>query len=109
MRTLALLLATATTAQAQLLPPPQYDHEFPAQLTVETVATQAELARICPNAAARTPNMIGCAIRANDGSSCRIILVPDSIIQALHSTRSRILRHEIGHCNGWPADHPRGR
>jgi hypothetical protein len=106
---IVLHLFTTAPALAQLLPPPEFDRPYNGRLSVDTVPTQRSLAEICPNAAARTPNMIGCAVRANDGSHCRVILAPDSIIRALGASRQRILRHEIGHCNGWPAHHPGGR
>jgi hypothetical protein len=109
MRTVALLLAMATTAHAQIIPPAQYDKPYTGRLTVDTVPTQRALAEVCPAAAARTANMIGCAIRTHDGSHCRVTLVEDSVIIALGSTRARIMRHELGHCNGWPADHPAGQ
>jgi len=109
MRTLALLLALVPAAQAQVIPPAQYDRPYGGSLTVNTVPTQRALAEICPQAAARTPNMIGCAWRSPDGSQCRITLVSDAVLVALGSTRARILRHERGHCNGWPGHHPGGR
>lgn len=109
MRTLAILLALAASAHAQLIPPAQYDRPYTGSLTINTVPTQRALAEICPLAAARTPNMIGCAWRSHDGSQCRVTLVRDSVVIALGSTRARILRHELGHCNGWPWDHPGGR
>jgi hypothetical protein len=109
MRTLALLLAMTVTAQAQLVPPAQYDKPYTGRLTVDTVPTQRALAEICPIAAARTPNLIGCAMRAHDGSHCRIVLVAEGVVVALGSSRARIMRHEIAHCNGWPGDHPGGR
>lgn len=109
MRTLAILLAMTVTAHAQTAPPPYYDRPYLGRLTVDTVPTQRALAEVCPAAAARTPNLIGCAKRNHEGTDCRIILVSDSLIIALGSTRARIMRHELGHCNGWPADHPGGK
>lgn len=102
-------LLTTTPALAQILPPPEFDRPYTGRLTVDTVPTQRALAELCPHAAARTPNLIGCTMRASDGGSCRVILVADSVIIALGATRAKILRHEIGHCNGWPGHHPGGR
>src|SRR5262245_9168737 len=96
---LASTVIVTAAAQAQVLPPPEYDHPYRGNLTIQRVATQYDLYRQCPNAARVTPNMIGCA--KPNGDRCHIILVPDSVIKAARSTRARILRHEIGHCNGW--------
>src|SRR5262245_13351965 len=93
--TLALALMT-TTALAQIVPPPQYDRPYHGQLTVERVGSIAELFRLCPNGVKQP---IGCAFP--NGNSCRIYLVPDSVIRAANSTLARIMRHEIAHCNGW--------
>jgi len=99
-------LFAATPALAQILPPPEYDRPYTGRLTVDTVPTQRALAEICPQAAARAPNIIGCAFRSHDGSHCRVVLVAEAVIVALGATRAKILRHEIGHCNGWPGHHP---
>lgn len=47
------------------------------------------------------PTQTGCA--AFRGETC-IVIIRDRTVQDI--TPEAILRHERGHCNGWPADHP---
>jgi hypothetical protein len=103
---IALLLLATTSAQAQyysrnqpVLPPVEYDHPYTGDLTV-SIVSQEEIARQCPNAKAR----LGCNRRWPD--ECLVWIAPDDVIEALGLTREVVLRHEIGHCNGWPSDHP---
>jgi hypothetical protein len=78
-----------------LMPPPQYDH--PHKGAVIRWRSYADVKAICHGGEA-------CAFRiAWDNHSCLII--------AYHNSPygdANILRHEMGHCNGWPADHRGG-
>ena len=111
----AIALVAATTANAQTvypahavirpipLPPPEYDHPY-SGIVVTTVAKSLEHVReLCP-----IPNAkYGCAFRY--GTGCLIVLAPDADIVAVGWTTELAKRHEIGHCNGWPANHPNAR
>ena len=44
-----------------------------------------------------------------DLSACYIALPTDRILAANHTTYAAVMRHEIGHCNGWPDDHKGAR
>ena len=102
----AIALALMTTAaHAQTVPPPEYDRPYRGHLTVERIATHAALLAACRRWAGS--NIIGCAYRSGD--SCRVVIVTDNLLKAANSTRARIMRHELGHCNGWPGDHPGAR
>ncbi len=83
------------------LPPPQYDHPFPGQV-VEKRLSFAEVRRVCKGGLACSWPRV--TIRSKDGkiigSYCLVIL-------PLHD-RGTLKRHEVAHCNGWPADHPGG-
>jgi hypothetical protein len=35
-----------------------------------------------------------------------IIILDDASLARLGWNSDIIIRHELGHCNGWPADHP---
>lgn len=49
--------------------------------------------------------IFGCStIRLNPKTRC-IIIIPDRPVGFVKP--EAVLRHEIGHCNGWPAYHPR--
>lgn len=85
-----------------ILPPKQYDHPYTeGTLTIEEVDSVPELLAVCKLKQARA---LGCAFPR--AGSCRIVLVRESVIKSYNWTRALMLRHEIGHCNGWPGDHP---
>jgi len=99
------LMALTTTAHAQTaltpktpaaLPPLEYDHPYEGRLTV-TRGDKALMGQLCPKTA------LGCARRYSD--SCSIVIATDEIIKAVGWTTEIVLRHEIGHCNGWPPSH----
>jgi hypothetical protein len=71
------------------LPPIQYDHAYSGKLTV--IISHAQKDRYC----GRFP-VLACAYP--NGRQCTVILPP--------AYSQRLWRHEIGHCNGWAADHP---
>jgi hypothetical protein len=41
--------------------------------------------------------------------ACHVYIAEDEILKAAGLTYEIAYRHEIGHCNGWPADHPGAR
>lgn len=84
------------------IPPEQYDHFFYGELTITIVASIDELLIQCaPTAVRRT---LGCSLLRQ--GKCRIVLLDDKLIRAANWNTGLILRHEMAHCNGWPADHP---
>jgi hypothetical protein len=55
------------------------------------------------------PITLGCAQRytkAGQNYSCTVYVAQDDILKPTEWTYQTILRHETGHCNGWPANHP---
>lgn len=112
---IAALLAFAPCANAQtpapylmrppgavrVLPPPEYDKPYTGKLTIERVETPEDVKRICNLA----KPALACAF-PYDGTRCRIVIVPDEFIRATGYTEEIVLRHERGHCGGWPASHP---
>jgi len=83
------------------LPPIEYDHPVTRAVEVIDVASTEEMRKICH----RTDGaiIVGCA-DVHDPTICRIYLAP--IPEWAGITRNVNLRHELGHCNGWSADHP---
>lgn len=80
------------------LPPAIYDHAFPGQVNVHHLPPR-EIQVYCGNelAGACTPTQSAtgtCIVYVAMGSA----FIPD-LVQLM-------IRHETGHCNGWPADHP---
>lgn len=96
--------AAQQTAKAPLparpfLPPPEYSGEYKGQVIVTKWHDYSLLRALCKN-----PTTTACAfhIADKDGGpvSCLIMLGPR------HWNDERALKHELGHCNGWPGDHP---
>jgi hypothetical protein len=87
----ALLMAVALADAPQLvndvlLPPAEYDRPYRGTLSVIRLDTRAEVTARCGWGA------IACA--REDRGYCEVIMFRDE-------TRESVLRHEIGHCNGW--------
>jgi hypothetical protein len=91
---------------AELEPPSEYNHSYDG-LVEERVLPVAEVRVVCDSlgashssADASTPGGTAACAWVND-DTCFIIL-PDDELAPVDTYR----RHEIAHCNGWPADHP---
>jgi len=84
---------------AELEPPARYNHPYDGPVD-ERVMSAAEVPALCMSMGT-SPFAAACSLVGDDGT-CHIILPNDG--QAPVSTYRR---HEIAHCNGWPADHPR--
>jgi hypothetical protein len=89
-----------------MLPPPQFDHP-PEIPVIEHVLTSDAINRICHERhamdmvgrpASPAYRFSGCAHLSvtTTGKSCEVWRIDDGTVR----------RHEFGHCNGWPADHP---
>jgi hypothetical protein len=83
----------------KLEPPAQYDHPYDGPV-VERVIPLAKARALCTSLGA-SPKSVACSW-VSDGI-CYVVLPNDE--QAPVSTYRR---HETAHCNGWPANHPRG-
>ena len=66
---------------------------------IEVVLNERQLQMVCLNQYSENIIVFGCTDDKVPGK-CTIYLLPWEHIKAIR-------RHEIGHCNGWPADHPR--
>jgi len=91
-------------AQLPMLPPAEYDHEFKGVYTVTIVKDIATVNKLCNNPFAG----LGCAILLNNGQVCSIIMAADEVIRSRGVTSEIVRRHEMAHCNSWPAHHPGG-
>jgi len=110
---LGIYLALANTAMAgkhdpEWNPPARFDHAYSGQLTVrylpqtKVVTACAKLFAKYKVAAKSFPNQHGCSAITST-TSCTVIVVDKTYALA---TPKAVLRHELGHCNGWAADHP---
>jgi|SRR6516165_9021613 len=100
------------------IPPIAYDHPFRGKLTIERDLDQDTLHERCHTRGVT----LGCTLipAANE---CIILLAKqdafnfirdmlakkDSLKRVGEPDPQSIIRHETGHCNGWPADHPGAR
>lgn len=85
------------------IPPPQYDHAVKGAVQITDVETTERLLEVCRGAFIPSGAiLVGCAQVTPE--LCRIYLGP--IPSWTGITRNINLRHELGHCIGWPADHP---
>jgi hypothetical protein len=72
-------------------------------------ASMGELSKVCEKPNKR---IAACASRigyARIGYVCQIFVLPEAELGPLGWSLKAIVHHEIGHCNGWPEDHPRLR
>jgi hypothetical protein len=99
------------------LPPPQYDKPYAGELIIWRVNLPKTLREICHTL--NFPKLGGvdmafaCAKAPVSQTPpypfCHIFIVSDEILYRWRIKLSVLLRHEIGHCNGWPGDHPNSR
>ena len=118
-RLLALtLLATSAVAgerpgftDTRLVPPKEYDRPYTGigigKLEVVYASSQDEVRRLCPGSAFPAAGAYGCAHSEHNGytGGCRIIVAPEADLKRVGLWTALVIRHETGHCNGWPGDH----
>jgi hypothetical protein len=92
------ILAAAETRH-RMLPPEHYDHPYNGELKIVRHETLADIQAACPTIAAP----LACA-KVLSASQCEIHLPPDYMYPRYSVTADVIMRHEIGHCNGWKHD-----
>jgi hypothetical protein len=90
-----IFLALMSSAAAYADPPARFDH--PNKNAIVKWASREEVWRICHHGS-EIP--VGCALLPPHGGKPCLVLVTHTWDDA------RLLRHEIAHCNGWPANHP---
>ena len=85
-----------------IAPPERYDHPYRDGPVVERVLPLDEARKLCT--AIGVGQVDGCAgyVTMSDGTkACFVVLPVDGPDPNLDNYR----RHEIAHCNGWPANH----
>jgi hypothetical protein len=88
------------TTQYKIFPSPEYDHYYEGDLTIKIVDTLEELRDVCQLDGAQ---LLACS--THNDRSCIIVMVKDEVMRTRSWTTGMLLRHEMGHCNGWGADH----
>ena len=114
-KSIVALLALTVTANAQsvpwnstaILPPIQYDAPYPGKIYIHRPESEEAVRKICYLSVFKTRAM-GCSYITWPGE-CVIVIGSDELIKTVGLTYEVALRHEVGHCNGWPSDHPMPR
>jgi hypothetical protein len=102
-------LSAYTALRFGELPPVEFDHPFPGPVILLYANGEIwGLCRIQKNLYPRGTGLTGCA-RLHDDGRCEIIIAGNEILKRWRLTPRIVVRHEIGHCNSWPADHPGAR
>ena len=102
-------------ARKYILPPVRFDKPpfDGVDVTEQVVKSRAEIRKRCPDVKFEPGSDLACSrilrFYAATGEvtavSCTIHIVNDKVIRAAGYEPDNVRRHEIGHCNGWPADH----
>jgi hypothetical protein len=93
-----------------MLPPLEYDHPYDGELKFITDLDQDTIKRMCgPKTSVACILGGGKLSYAYAAKECWIALARQEEIDRLGLNREMVIRHEIGHCNGWPLDHPTPR
>jgi hypothetical protein len=109
---IAALLLTATPVHGQnvadrILPPEMYDRPYEGGLIFRRGADEAEMTILCPKTPAFGYPRLGCSYRWQ--GTCVVAMATDAMIRAAGHSPMIVLRHELGHCNGWPSTHEGAR
>jgi hypothetical protein len=105
---LAVLATSATLAipsgasASPLEPPERFDHPYPGDVQINLMDSRFVGKECREWGAGKSPSdAVGCAWVADDGT-CVVVIAKRTKKAPIEA----IIRHEIAHCNGWPADHP---
>jgi hypothetical protein len=92
------------TPDLRIVPPSEYDHPYHGGTLVTTkVRDQDEVRRLCPGAQFTMGVALACSYPIVGG--CMVVVAPEADIKAFSMELNLVMRHEVAHCNGWPADH----
>ena len=89
-----------------IIPPPAiYDHAYKGRLAVQQ-GTMAQVEHYCHamQGIVSPYRALGCS--KVDEHSC-FVMIPKIGGPVTASIQAQIRHHELAHCNGWPANHPR--
>jgi hypothetical protein len=95
--------------RSRALPPLEYDHPYTGKLRIIR-ADKDLLLKKCPAPLGLGAEQLACAYRAYPSENeCVMFLPSNDLLEITGWSEEILLRHEIGHCNGWPANHPNER
>jgi len=115
---LAIVVATTTIVRFAngaenddlILPPKRYDKPFRGNVVENTARDKDDLTELCwPNPLAA--KALGCSIHFSYSpqgpGTCYIYIADEFTLFWWKVSADAVRRHEIAHCLGWPADHPK--
>ena len=101
------LVICATAACMAVLPPVEYDKPYPGNIAITVPKSKDEVRSLCGHTVASDPSGLGCAWKNKPAPGvCWIIHAPEKDIIEAGYTVKLVIRHERGHCLGWPGTHP---
>ena len=86
------------------IPPPEFDKPYTGKLIIRRFETEEEIERMCKGS-----SKYACAPHSIDLKTCYLFILNDSGLRRNHIPWAFVLRHELGHCNGWSKDHENKR
>jgi hypothetical protein len=88
--------------QEQQLPPKEFDHEYDGQLTVKHMIAE-DIHRVCALALkpGQGPALACASAFLGTPKKCTIWMMTEEDLNRRGWSYSIVMRHEIGHCNGW--------
>lgn len=111
---LALLLTSVTVLPSYAKPilkwdpPAKYDHEYPGGLII-TVLPGATISKLCSLMSGNPKEVPACSTWNKDMRACHVFIpaVGDAAgFEVDKAGQELLFSHEMGHCNGWPSNHP---
>ena len=84
-----------------VLPPKEFDHEYDGELKIQHMIAE-DIDELCRGAVRDGQRALACT-RAFYGNpkSCTIYMMTEDDLARLGWNYNIVLRHELGHCNGW--------
>lgn len=90
-------------------PPAPYNRPYTGKLTVHKLPPKM-VTEVCARLFAErgrklfsTNKQRGCAVSSDSDRACTVVIIDRYVFG---TTPEAVLRHELGHCNGWPSHHP---
>jgi hypothetical protein len=85
-----------------IIPPVQYDHPYDGDMWILR-GNAEQMARLCPLPKNPRNYITGCARLV--GNTCYVVVADEDILRKTGLSFRIVLRHETGHCGGWPPSH----
>ena len=90
------------------LPPAQYDVAYRGDAIIWFAAEKQDVRELCSKITDPHWSGLACALGTKDRLRCIIYRVKNDVLRAAGYHPNLVMRHEVGHCNGW-IDHESGR